>query len=65
MRYEKKLILDTCALLWIARGDNRFSTAARDAIQHASVVYVSAISAWEISLKCERKQQRLPLDSEG
>lgn len=64
MRYEKKLILDTCALLWIAKGEERLSSSALESIQRASIVYVSSISAWELSLKYERKQLKLPMEPE-
>ncbi len=57
----RKLLLDTCALLWLASGSGRLSKDAIDAINKAEVVYVSAISAWEISLKSERGQIKLPL----
>ncbi len=57
----RKLLLDTCALLWLASGSGRLSKDAIDAINKADVVYVSAISAWEISLKSERGQIKLPL----
>ncbi len=61
--YDKKIILDTCALLWLVSGDNKISNSTRDSIEHASIVYVSAISAWEISLKVERGALELPLDT--
>ncbi len=57
----RKLLLDTCALLWLASGSDRLSKEAIAAINKADVVYVSAISAWEISLKSERGQLKLPL----
>lgn len=59
---EKKLVLDTCALLWLVSGDQKLSRAALAAIDRASVVYVSAISAWEISLKRARGELVLPMD---
>ena len=59
---EKSLILDTCALIWLVSGDKMLSTVARDAIERASIVYVSAISAWEISLKSVQGGLILPLE---
>ncbi len=56
-----KLLLDTCGLLWLAAGSNRLSNDTLHAIDNASIVYVSAISAWEISLKAERGQLNLPM----
>jgi PIN domain nuclease of toxin-antitoxin system len=47
-----KLLLDTCAFLWIATGDRALSRAAREAFTDpGNEVYLSAISAWEIALK--------------
>jgi PIN domain nuclease of toxin-antitoxin system len=62
--FEKTIILDTCALLWLASGNKSLSESAKKQIDHASIVYVSAISAWEISLKYEQKQLVLPMDAE-
>ena len=45
------LLLDTCAVLWLANGDD-MSAASRDAIEQAAEfdrVFVSPISAWEIA----------------
>jgi PIN domain nuclease of toxin-antitoxin system len=47
-----RLLLDTHALLWWLAGDTQLSQKARRAIgAEASVVLVSAASAWEISTK--------------
>lgn len=48
-----KLLLDTHALLWWLAGDaQNLSKRARDAIENAdNSVFVSAASAWEISIK--------------
>ncbi len=62
--YEKKLILDTCALLWLASGDKALSDKARASIEQASIVFVSAISAWEVSLKFIQKKLILPIKPE-
>jgi PIN domain nuclease of toxin-antitoxin system len=55
------LILDTCALLWLASGDSRLSARAREAIDDAVMVHVSAISGFEIGLKYARGQLGLPV----
>ena len=54
------MILDTCALLWLASGDKKLSRAALKEINEAPVVYVSAISGFEIALKAARGKLRLP-----
>jgi len=55
-----KLLLDTCALLWLTTGEQVLSLKAIQAIKSASVVYVSPISAWEISLKFSKQEIALP-----
>jgi PIN domain nuclease of toxin-antitoxin system len=55
------LLLDTCAVLWLVSGDNRLSAQARDLIDTAPFVYVSPITAWEVSLKVAQGNLSLPL----
>jgi PIN domain nuclease of toxin-antitoxin system len=62
---EKKVLLDTCALLWLASDDEKLSDHARETIEQASMVLVSAISAWEISLKFAQELLKLPLEPES
>lgn len=46
------LLLDTHALLWWLGGDPELSKAARDAISSAeNIVFVSAATVWEMSIK--------------
>ena len=45
------LLLDTCAIVWMASTPGRFSEKARDAIENADSLLYSPISAWEIALK--------------
>ncbi len=54
------MMLDTCALLWLARGDKTLSRAALQEINEAAAVYVSAISGFEIARKVARGKLRLP-----
>ena len=54
------LILDTCALLWLASGDKKLSRAALKEINEAPAVYVSAISGFEIAIKTAKGKLRLP-----
>jgi len=54
------LLLDTCALLWLAQGGGELSAEALAVIDAAKFVHVSAISAWELGLLTERKQVQLP-----
>jgi len=55
------MILDTCALLWLADGGKQLSKEARDRIEDAPVVYVSAISAFEVAVKWRSGKLRLPV----
>lgn len=55
-----KLLLDTCTFLWLAADAPELSGAARRACRDSgNEVYLSALSAWEISIK--HRLGRLPL----
>lgn len=58
------LLLDTCALLWLAAGHRRLSASARKRIDSAALVGVSAITAWEVGLKAARGELKLPMEAE-
>jgi PIN domain nuclease of toxin-antitoxin system len=53
------MILDTCALLWLASGSKKLSRATLKEINAAAAVYVSAISGFEISLKISKGRLEL------
>jgi PIN domain nuclease of toxin-antitoxin system len=56
------ILLDTCALLWLAAGHERLSEKARDVIAaNAEGLFVSAISAFEIAVKVRSGKLTLPL----
>ena len=55
------LLLDTCALLWLASGDQALSENALSMIENAQVLYVSAVTAWEIAIKSSKGKIQLPL----
>jgi PIN domain nuclease of toxin-antitoxin system len=56
------VLLDTCACLWLTRGDRMLQTSRR-AIREAQVshagVYVSAITAWEVATLVSKGRYRL------
>ena len=54
-------MLDTCALLWLAQGGGALSEAALRGIEAAPVVYVSAISGFEIGIKVQKDKLELPV----
>ena len=54
------MILDTCALLWLASGDRKLSRRALKEINASPAVYVSAITGFEIALKVAKGKLKLP-----
>ena len=54
------MILDTCALLWLAQGEGELSRVALQRIDAAPVVYISAISGFEIGIKVQKGKLALP-----
>lgn len=57
-----KLLLDTCALLWLVLDPDRLSRNARAALVTANGgLHVSAFSALEIAIKHAKGKLRLPM----
>ena len=57
-----KLLLDTCAFLWLTKGSNELSSDAIEAfIDPKNEVYLSSVSAWEIIVKYHLSKLSLPL----
>ncbi len=59
-RHISLVLLDTCALLWLGQGGGRLSQDALQQIEAATVVYVSAISGFEIGVKVAKGKLTLP-----
>ena len=56
------ILLDTCALLWVAGDPAKLSSRARETLaQPDAKLYVSSISAFEISLKSRKGKLELPI----
>jgi len=55
------MILDTCALLFLASGDRRLSRSTRERLGKQAVRWFCAISSFEIALKHQRGKLELPL----
>ena len=55
------MILDTCALLWLAVDQSMLSRSTLEIIENSPKVGISTISAYEIGLKYERGQLELSL----
>ena len=53
------LLLDTHVILWWQRDDRRLKRAARQAIATADIVWVSAVSGWEVAIKAALGRLRL------
>jgi PIN domain nuclease of toxin-antitoxin system len=55
------MILDTCALLFLASGDRRLSRPTRERLATQAVRWFCAISSFEIALKHRQGKLELPL----
>ena len=55
------MILDTCALLFLASGDKRLSRAVRERMRTQTVRWFCSITSFEIALKYRQKKLELPL----
>ena len=54
------MILDTCAVLWLAAGSKKLRKPVLRQINEAPAIYLSAISGFEISLKVAKGKLQLP-----
>ncbi len=62
---KHKLLLDTHVWIWLIMGDERLSRNFRRAIdesQENSLIFISAITIWEIGMLVERKRIELEMD---
>ncbi len=55
------MLLDTCALLWLAHEKENLSSSASKRIDDASVLYISAITGFEIGVKFRSNKLILPV----
>ena len=55
------ILLDTCALLWLAHDQARMSDETLRRINETPLLYVSAITAFEIGVKHKAGKLRLPV----
>ena len=61
-----KLLLDTQMILWLLADDRRLSQSARDAfVDPANRILFSAVSAWEIAIKCKLGKLPLPAPTQS
>lgn len=58
------MLLDTCALLWLSQGGGKLSTKVCEQINEKAIVYVSAVSGFEIGIKYHKGKLSLPASPE-
>jgi PIN domain nuclease of toxin-antitoxin system len=54
------MLLDTCALLWLAAGGHELTQTARERISTGATVHISAITGFEIGIKYRSRKLELP-----
>ena len=55
-----KILLDTCTFLWITQDSKELSSTAREIFKSAeNEIFLSSVSAWEISVKYKLKKLKL------
>ena len=57
----RRVLCDTCALIWLATGDERLSRKARAIIRDAELLCFSSISIWEIARKVKSGELEIPI----
>jgi PIN domain nuclease of toxin-antitoxin system len=60
----RRLLLDTHVWIWWQRSDRRLGREARERIERADEVVLSAASAWEIAIKSGLGKLTLPPDAD-
>ncbi|MBP5320455.1 MAG: type II toxin-antitoxin system VapC family toxin [Kiritimatiellae bacterium] len=58
---KRRILCDTCALIWLSTGDAKLSRAARSMIRDAQMLCFSSISIWEIARKVKRGELEIPV----
>ena len=57
----RKLLVDSCAIIWLATGDRKLSQYARDAMRDAELLCFSSISIWEIARLVKAGDLEIPV----
>ncbi len=55
-----RLLLDTHVFVWFVDDNRKLRAPVRSAVRDADIVYVSAVSAWEIAIKMSLGKLRFP-----
>jgi PIN domain nuclease of toxin-antitoxin system len=56
------MVLDTCALLWLAFNREKFTRTTLDLIDASETLYISTMSFWEIGIKLQKKKLTIPME---
>ena len=57
----RRILVDSCAIIWLATGDRKLSKLARDAMRDAELLCFSSISIWEIARLVKAGDLELPV----
>ena len=55
------MVLDTCAVLWLAFNRENFSEETLNKIENSDNIIISTMSFWEIGIKIKKKKVTIPL----
>ena len=57
----RKILVDSCAIIWLATGDRKLSKLARETMRDAELLCFSSISIWEIARLVKAGDLELPV----
>ena len=57
----RRILVDSCAIIWLATGNRKLSRLARDAMRDAELLCFSSISIWEIARLVKSGDLELPV----
>ena len=57
----RRILCDTCTLIWLSTGDARLSRTARNAIRDSELLCYSSISIWEVARKVKVGELEIPV----
>lgn len=55
------MVLDTCAVLWLAFNREKFTEETLEQIDRCEKIYISTMSFWEIGIKIQKKKLVMPI----
>ena len=57
----RRVLCDTCALVWLATGDAKLSRMVRTIVRDSELLCFSSISIWEIARKVKAGELEIPV----